>query len=189
MEPAEAMLQWTAAVAPEAEFLVGAAETIPLTGSAVDLITAAGSLNYVSLDLFFPEAARILTRRGVLVVYDFSPGRSFREGTGLEEWFSRFQQRYPPPPHEARQLNPGILAELDSGFRVQSEESFQIGVTLTPRFYLDYMLTETNVAFAVRNGVSFQEVRDWCEETLGPVWEGKAQEVLFPGYFACMTRA
>ncbi|MEJ7607546.1 MAG: methyltransferase domain-containing protein [Bryobacteraceae bacterium] len=68
LEPAEAMLRWTATVAPQASFLVGAAETIPLRARSIDLITAAGSLNYVNLDLFFPEARRVLTPRGSLIV-------------------------------------------------------------------------------------------------------------------------
>ena len=33
---------------------------LPLADASVDLITAAGALNYADLDLFFPEAARVL---------------------------------------------------------------------------------------------------------------------------------
>ena len=86
------MLKWVATIAPFAEFVVGAAEAIPLRDRAVDLITAAGSLNYANLDLFFPEAARVLAPNGVLLVYDFSPGKSFRNITDLDEWFSSFHQ-------------------------------------------------------------------------------------------------
>jgi ubiquinone/menaquinone biosynthesis C-methylase UbiE len=57
MDPAEPMLQWTAAVAPGAKFIVGAAEALPFANGSVDLITAAGSLNYVNLDSFFAGAA------------------------------------------------------------------------------------------------------------------------------------
>ena len=59
-------------------FAAGVAEAIPLGDRSVDLITAAGSLNYVDLDVLLPEAARVLMPDGVLVVYDFSAGRSFR---------------------------------------------------------------------------------------------------------------
>src|SRR4051794_19947961 len=50
MEPAEAMLRWTTTVALNAEFLVGAAEAVPVADRSIDLITAAGALNYVDLD-------------------------------------------------------------------------------------------------------------------------------------------
>src|SRR6478752_3918231 len=78
LEPAEAMLKWAAPLAPSAHFAVGTAEALPIGDRTVDLISAAGSLNYADLDLFFPEASRVLMPHGVLLVYDFTPGRSFR---------------------------------------------------------------------------------------------------------------
>jgi SAM-dependent methyltransferase len=189
LEPSEAMLKWAPKLAPSADFLVGNAEAIPFCSRAVDLITAAGSLNYANLDLFFPEAARILTPRGILLVYDFSAGRSFRNATSLDEWFSSFHQRYPPPANEARELSPAILAEQNSGFHVDAHRQFEIAITLAPGFYLDYVMTETNVDAAVRRGVPHSEIRSWCAETLAPVWNGAEREVLFRGYFACMSTA
>jgi SAM-dependent methyltransferase len=189
LEPLEAMLRLAAANVPFASFVAGAAEAIPFCDHSVDLITAAGSLNYADLDLFFPEAARVMIRDGVLVVYDFSPGRRFRDATTLDEWFSSFYRRYPPPGDDARNLSPAILAEVSHRFRVRSHQQFEIGITLTPGFYVDYMMTETNVAAAVRRGVPRSEIRSWCAETLAPIWSGLEREVLFSGYFACMSVA
>jgi SAM-dependent methyltransferase len=186
LEPAAAMLKWASAIAPSADFIVGTAEAVPLCDRAVDLITAAGSLNYVDLERFFPEAARVLTPQGELLVYDFSPGKSFRTSTSLDEWFSSFHGRYPPPGNEARELSPAILAEVSPLFRVHGHRQFEIGIPLTPEFYLDYVMTETNVAAAVRSGVPLSEIRSWCAETLASFWNGCEREVLFRGYFACM---
>ena len=125
LEPAEAMLKWASTIAPSADFVVGAAEAIPLCDRSVDLITAAGSLNYANLDLFFPEAARVLAPHGVLLVYDFSPGKSLRTSTKLDEWFSSFHGRYPPPANEARELSPEILSGMNSGFRVHHQAAIR----------------------------------------------------------------
>jgi ubiquinone/menaquinone biosynthesis C-methylase UbiE len=94
VEPAAGMLRGSGAVAPGAWFVAGAAERLPLAGGSCELMTAAGSLNYVDLEAFFPEALRVLTPEGTLLVYDFSPGRRFREGGGLQAWFEEFQRRY-----------------------------------------------------------------------------------------------
>jgi SAM-dependent methyltransferase len=187
LEPAEAMLKWASTLVPTADFVVGAAEAIPLRDRSVDLITAAGSLNYANLDLFFPEAARVLTPQGVLVVYDFSPGRTFRDAAGLDEWFSSFYNRYPPPAHEGQTLNPGILANATSRFRMRSHQDFEIGLSLTLESYVNYVMTETNVAAAVRGGAPHAEIKAWCAETLAPLWNLPEHEVLFRGYFACMN--
>jgi SAM-dependent methyltransferase len=184
IEPAEEMLKWSATMAPEAYFAAGAAESMPIRDCSIDLMTAAGSLNYINLDLFFPEAARVLKPEGVLIVYDFEPGRSLRHTRDLDEWFQAFLRKYPQPLYEGRSLSPEILAQFDSGFRTRSAQRFEIEIQLTPQFYVDYMLTETNVA-----GVPPEEVRAWCEETLAPIWKGRAQEVLFRGYFACLSQS
>jgi ubiquinone/menaquinone biosynthesis C-methylase UbiE len=64
-------------VGPNALFLVGRAERLPFSAGAFDLM-AAGSLNYADVDLFLPEAARVLAPGDVLLIYDFSAGRRVR---------------------------------------------------------------------------------------------------------------
>ncbi len=182
MEPIAAMLP------KKPNFFAGAAEAIPVAAASIDLITAAGSLNYANLNLFFPEAARILCAGGLLVVYDFEPGRSFRNSRNLDDWFRAFIERYPWPPHEAKELNPETLRDLATGFRLQSKEHFEIAIALGREFYLEYMLTETNVAFAQRRGIARQEIRSWCARTLDEFWREESREILFCGYFACLAK-
>jgi SAM-dependent methyltransferase len=186
LEPAKTMLEFAAEVAPGAEFVVGVAEALPVGVRTVDLIAAAGSLNYVDLARFFAEASRVLTADGVLLVYDFSVGKSFRDSPALDAWFAGFFERYPPPALEARDLNPAILVREAARFRLGAHEDFEIALRLTPRFYLDYVLTETNVSAAVRRGEDLAEIRKWCAGSLAPVWRGEVREVLFRGYFACL---
>jgi ubiquinone/menaquinone biosynthesis C-methylase UbiE len=71
---------------------------MPFGSGTVDLLTAAGSLNYTrDLDAVWHEAARVLGAGGTLAVYDFSPGRSFDDDDALDEWFDAFTARYPYP--------------------------------------------------------------------------------------------
>jgi hypothetical protein len=147
------------------------------------LITAAGSLNYTDLARALAEAQRVLTKDGVLVIYDFSQGRTFRDSPALDEWFIEFICRYPPP-EEGVELDPRSLA----GFALKDYEDFEIGLGLGPEFYLECALTETNVAHAVRSGVPRTEIRAWCAASLRPVFQGGAREVLFRGYIACLLQ-
>jgi ubiquinone/menaquinone biosynthesis C-methylase UbiE len=181
------MLNQGVAVAPNASFLAGTAEVLPLRDDCVDLITAAGSLNYVDLNRFFPEAKRVLRPVGVLAVYDFSMGRSFRSSDRLDLWYSTFMHRYPQPANDIRQeLSPEILASYD--FQVTRSEHFTMGFVFTRALYENYVMTETNVAYAIRIGVPEEEIRAWCAESLRPVFHRAQEEVLFRGYFACMTQ-
>jgi len=187
IDAAETMLRGSAQAVPGADFVVGRAEALPVRDCCIDLITAAGSLNYVDLPNFFREAARALVTGGWIVVYDFSPGRTFADAPGLDGWFLSFIDRYPWPPNEALELDPERLATIDPRIELRSHEYFAISLTLTPAFYLEYMMTETNVSHALRGGVQEQEIRSWCSNTLRSAWGERPREVLFRGYFACLT--
>jgi SAM-dependent methyltransferase len=187
LEPAQAMLPWARQVAPNCDFVAGAAEALPFPAACVDLITAAGSLNYVDLDRFFAETKRVLTQEGVLAIYDFSTARQFRGHAGLPEWFAHFEQRYPWPPSEGRVLDREVLTRWGSGLRVVHQE-LHVGEILTRKAYVEYLLTETNVAYAVRRGTTLEEVRAWCHETLKPIWRTRERELVFTGYVVCMKR-
>jgi hypothetical protein len=70
---------------------------------------------------------------------------------------------------------------------VSGQREFEIAIPMTCAFYVDYMLTETNVAAAVRRGTPLPEMREWCADRLAAVWNGAEREVLFRGYFVCMS--
>ena len=183
-DPAEAMVKWGATVAPGAVFMAARAEALPVRSGVIDLMTAAGSLNYANLDLFFPEARRALKDTGTLVVYDFSQGRSFSASGDLDKWFDQFLARYPAPPDPINRLDPEILARIANGMRLTAHEHFEIGLPVTPGFYVDYIMTETNISYAVAHGAAEADIRAWCETTLAPVFAGQEREVLFRGYIA-----
>src|SRR5262245_25591600 len=69
VEPEPVMLAHRRAVAPNACFIAAQAESLPFLPGTIDLVAAAGSLNYAAIDLFLPEAARVLTPNGVLIIY------------------------------------------------------------------------------------------------------------------------
>ena len=71
-----------------------------------------------------------------------------------------FERRYPWPVSEALVLDPAYLAECDPHFTVTEHEKFEIGIALECEFYIDYMMTETNVAAAIRQGTAEDEIRD-----------------------------
>lgn len=186
IEPVEPMLAWSRNVDPGATFVVANAESLPVRSGSVDLITAAGSLNYVNLDAFFPEAVRVLSSGGVLAVYDFSQGTRAADSDALEVWFAEFRRRYPPPPGHGQPLDPGLLAALPSGFIVDASEGFEVAIPMTETAYLDYVMTETNVAHAASRGEPAERIREWCDETLQTLFGSRSLDVLFPAWLACM---
>jgi len=189
-DPAESMVRLATRGIPEARFVTASGESMPFRDHSVDLLTAAGSLNYTrDLVATLAEAARVLTPGGLLAVYDFSPGRSFVDSDRLDGWFETFTARYPFPASQARPLSPALLANAAQGFTLVRGETFEIPLTLDPGFHVEYMLTETCVQDAVRRGAALDTIRAWVTETLAPVFGGRPREVLFRGYLATLSPA
>lgn len=189
LEPSVQMLKFARTLVPGARFVAGVAEVLPFREGSFDLMTAAGSLNYVSLNRFFPEALRVLDRTGRLVVYDYPAGRNFHSSEDLDLWFGHFRARYPKPRSEALKLTPDILERIVVGFRLGPHEYFETCIRMTWEAYAAYMMTETNVAKAIREGEREEAIRGWLDETLPPVFGGRERDIVFRGYYACLEPA
>lgn len=181
IDPALTMLTHCRVVAPHAHFAVSG-ERLPFVAQSFNLITAAGSLNYADLDIFLPNAARLLEANGTLVVYDFSAGRRLRDDHALDEWFIEFARRYPFQHGYA--LDVRALDYARYGLRLDAYHDFQVALPITANAYLRYVLSETNVERAIAHGESEDAIRTWCMQTIQTIFGDGARDVLFSGYVA-----
>ena len=186
LEPVPTMLEHRRAVAPEAAFVVGRAEQLPFGARAFDLVTAAGSLNYVDLSLFLSDLARVLSPRGAMVIYDFSAGRRLRGDRRLDEWYEAFERRHPPKP--GYDMDVTALDYVSHGLRLSSFEAFEVAVPMTLDVYVRYAMSETGVELAIAAGVPEVEIKTWCESTLAGILDGVPRDVLFDAYVAYVRR-
>jgi SAM-dependent methyltransferase len=182
------MLTHRRTVAPHASFLIGQAERLPFSAGSFDLVTAAGSLNYADLPSALAEIARVLTRDGTFLLYDFSTGGRSVSGDALAGWFASFEQRFPwPPGWEPLDVRELPLAAY--GLRLLDYSGIEIQLPMDLDAYLRYMLSETNVDDAIARGAcSAEQARDWCLETLKPVFADGQVTVVVPGYIATLAR-
>ena len=187
LEPVSAMLMHRQAVAPHARFVVGRAERLPFAARSLDLVAAAGSLNYADLPSALAEVARVLTPEGTFLLYDFAAGRRAVNGDDLAGWFASFEHRFPPSP--GWQFFDVRVLSLDAyGLRLVDYIDVEIQLPMTFDAYVRYMLSETNVEDAIAHGAcSPEEARDWCRETLRAVFADSEVTVIIPGYVATLA--
>jgi SAM-dependent methyltransferase len=187
LEPMPSMLAHRHAVAPRASFVAARAEQLPFAAGSFDVVTAAGSLNYVDLDLFLPDLTRVLTARGVMVIYDFSAGRRLRGSGALDAWYTEFERRYPPKP--GYDMDVRSLGYERAGLRLDAVKPFEVAVPMARESYVAYAMSETGVELAVARGVPEAEIRTWCESTLAGLLTDTPRDVLFEAYVAYVSHA
>jgi SAM-dependent methyltransferase len=186
LEPVPAMLIHRRAVAPNASFVAAVAERMPFAAGTFDVVTAAGSLNYVNLPVFFRDLTRVLTDKGVMIIYDFSAGRRLRSDSRLEGWYGAFEQRYPPKP--GYDMDVRTLDYAGAGLALEAFEAFEVAVPMTLQSYVTYVMSETGVELAIAGGVPEDHITTWCESTLRGVFGDESRDVLFDAYAAYVSR-
>ena len=187
LEPVSVMLVHRQAVAPHARFVVGQAERLPFAARSFDLVAAAGSLNYADLPSALAEVARVLTREGTFLLYDFAAGRRAVNCDDLAGWFASFERQFPPAPgwqcFDVRELSLGA-----NGLRLVDYREAEIQLPMTFDAYVRYMLSETNVEDAIARGAcSAEEARNWCRKTLRAVFADGELSLVIPGYVATLA--
>ena len=167
LDPEVQMIRSARTVGGGPHYTLGAAEAIPLGADTVDVLTAAGALNFVDLERFRSEAARVLVPNGVVVVYDFATGCRSPDAPGLERAYDEFARRWSRPTDGRHAIDVGVLAA--AGFAIRSGESLTVPIAMGADAYVAYLMTETNVAAAVQRGEPVARVRQWCDERFSPL--------------------
>ena len=165
--------------------MVASAEALPVRSGTVGLLTAAGSLDYADISACLTEAKRVLSRKGLLVVYDFASGRCSRQCVELDSWYSKMLRRWPKPSDGLREVSEATFESAP--MHLVAYETFVVSIDFELDGYLDYLMTESNVGAAVRSGASLTEIRSWCEEGLHQMFQGTFS-VEFESYYACLAQ-
>ncbi len=185
VDPSPAMIRTARGHVEGASFAVASAEALPVRSGTVGLITAAGSLNYADIPAFFSEAKRVLSPEGLLVVYDFASGRRSAQCAELASWYAEMLQRWPKPSEGVREVSRATFESAP--MHLMAHEIFTVSIDFELDGYLDYLMTESNVAAAVSSGAARSEIRSWCEEGLRHFFQGSLP-VEFESYYACLAQ-
>ena len=95
IDPFERMLLHARHRYPEATFLQGRAEALPLNSGSIALVTAAGSLSYTNLEAALSEVSRVMIPGGYFAPYDFNTGRVVPRNSRESACFGAFEAVFP----------------------------------------------------------------------------------------------
>jgi SAM-dependent methyltransferase len=166
-----------------ASFVLGTAEALPIKSGTVGLMTAAGALNYADIPVCLSEADRVLSPDGLLVVYDFGSGRTSTQCSELDSWYSTMLQRWPNASEGVQEVNEATFEHAP--MPLIAHESLTVSITFRLDGYLDYLMTQSNIASAVNAGVAPGEIRSWCEAGLHSFFN-ESLPVEFESYYSCL---
>lgn len=163
------------------EYFNYSAENLPFDVK-FDLITLAGSINWIDRPKFFVEAKRILQQRGFIVVYDNTILGIMEENDDFETWYkTEYLRKYPKPPRNESPLTPEET--LEYGIEFLNSENYTNEVKFTLDSFIDYILTQSNITIALKNGTKdISSMRAWFASSLMPFFGSEEKTLRFGGY-------
>jgi len=177
IDPYRPMLLRARRRVPTASFIQATAVDLPAGMASIDLVTAAGSLNYTDIERSLAEAARVLSPTGFLAAYDFSTGRVLPRNAPTEARFSSFERTFPWPAGYSLDLE--RLPYAAHGLSLVYFETFVVEISMSEDDYLEYVLGETNVEVAVSRGLPELDARQSSWQIFRPLFEGGSRMVGF----------
>lgn len=157
-------------------YVVSRAEALPFPQERFEIITMSQVFHWLDRKAFLAEAARVLKKDGLLVVYDNYLSDEMTANPKYQPWFREsFLTRYPTPPRNW----PSFLPEnsIDDGFSMIFHEVIENTISFSLDEFVDFLLTLTNVIAAVEGGKEdVTESRKWLADSLRPFFKPGCSE-------------
>ena len=163
-------------------FLQCSAEETRAEMESIDVVTAAGVINWVDEKKFLPAIQKVLKPEGLLLIYDFWISDQM---IGCEEytrwWHEQYLKEFPKPP---RKENIWTDEDVEPyGLHIEEQETYTMTWETDRQQFIRFMLLQSNVAAQVEGkNRNPEEVRAWFEEGLSAFWKEERKELIFEGY-------
>lgn len=157
------------------------AENLPFQ-RRFELVTLAGSVNWIDRPQFFSEAKRILNADSFVVVYDNNILGIMEEDDRFETWYrDSYLKKYPKPP---RDESPITREEaVGYGFEFVHSEDYTNKVKFTLDGFIDYILTQSNITVALEKETEGADaIREWFASSSAPFFQSAERTLMFGGY-------
>ena len=173
---------------PAVDFFVEKAENISRVSEQMDIVTAAGVVQWVDRDAFLKGLEPRMKDGGYLLVYDFGISDTMEENPSYTKWWKEwYLPHFPRPYRDEHQWNQEDVGKYH--FRI----CFQDRITLKHPFslddYVEFMLIQSNVNARIeKEGLKPEEVREAFMRSLDRVFGKEKRVLIFQGYSWCFQK-
>lgn len=147
-----------------------------------DLVTLAGSINWIDRGRFFSEARRVLKDENYVVIYDNDILGIMQEDKRFEGWYSdEFSGRFPRPP---RDESPLLKEEaMEYGFEFEKTEDYTNPIQFDLNSFIKYLFTLSNITSVPEHEAGrAAHIQEWLNGALAPFFAFSRKTIIFGGY-------
>ncbi|MDE7321207.1 MAG: class I SAM-dependent methyltransferase [Lachnospiraceae bacterium] len=163
-------------------YIVSSAEEIAIPAEKVDIVTAAGAIQWIDRACFLSRIRQAMKDNGYLLIYDFAISDEMNGNPSYTDWWhNQYLEEFPRPYRDD-----SIWKNKDVepyGFRMLKQTHLEMEHSFDLASFIEFMMIQSNVNARIDAGERKEEAAyQWFQETLTPIFHGENQTLLFKGY-------
>lgn len=164
------------------EFIVSKAEEIPAAKDRYDIVTAAGVTPWLEQEAFLNNLKNIMHSEGYVLIYDFWISDKMKGNKAYTTWwYNDYLRVFPKPFRKEHVWMDYEVAPY--GFSMLDQAQYEMEHEFDRESFIDFMMIQSNVNAKIEgDGRTIEEVREWFEKTLTPVFDEGRKTLIFTGY-------
>ncbi len=182
------MLEQAKQAYPSTEFRQIKDGILPFEDASVNVLTVGFAFHWLDQPAFLSEAARVLDKDGVLVVYNmFFPG-NMEGNERYHDWHQNtYITKFATPKRNSKPLRE-VLGEDDYGLLLEKGIPLSIPQEMSALALRNYLTTQSNVSVAVENGDSLSDIDDWLDKSIAPYFSRSTAIFEYKGQAGILRR-
>lgn len=169
-------------------FIISMAENIPEGISQIDIVTAAGAIQWIDRVSFLKTMKHVMNKNGYMLIYDFAISDQMRQNKAYTHWWhEEYLKEFPKPFRNEYKWTQEDVTEY--GFSMLNQISYEMTYEFDLESFIEFMMIQSNVNAKIEGeGRSVEEVSAWFQKTLGKVFSKPKETVIFKGYSWYLVR-
>ncbi len=164
------------------------AEDLPFDDNSFDLVTVSLALHWLDRESFLREIRRVLRSSGWLIVYDYAFTGKMQGNPQFERWYWEDWMVYPSPANDRTPITE-IQARKYS-LQLAGKEEFSNEATFSIEELSDYLMSQSNMVSAVRDGKEQTEpLRERLADSLNSLFNAPRETFEFSGNTVYLQKA
>ena len=163
-------------------FIVSKAENIPVTIPKIDIVTAAGAIQWIDRETFLKNIRNVMAENGYMLIYDFAISDQMLQNEAYTGWWhEEYLKEFPKPFRNEHKWTQEDVAEY--GFTILDQISYEMEYEFDLASFIEFMMIQSNVNAKIEGeGRKIDEVSEWFRKTLGNIFVKPKETVIFRGY-------
>ena len=177
----ETMIQEAKLAVVGIDFCISNAEALPSEDGSLDLVSVGFAYHWFDQISFLKEVARALNPTGLLLIYNMRFTGNMLSNPTYQDWHKNsYLNRYPSPKRKLTPLKES-LAQANCGLVIDKVLPLTHPLNFTKLTLRNYLTTQSNIAVALDNGESLQDIDSWLNSGISEYFQRETESFEYIG--------